>query len=54
VDEDDGNQLHLKGKVGTQSYMAPEVLAWEEGMTYAGDKSDLFSCGVILYNMVTA
>ena len=43
-EEDDENQ----GRVGTPFYLAPEL--WEKPMKY-GKKSDIWSLGVILYEM---
>jgi len=40
----------IKGIRGTQQYISPEM--WEEG-EYDGIKSDIFSLGVVLFNLVT-
>ncbi|XP_076030938.1 serine/threonine-protein kinase Chk1-like [Oratosquilla oratoria] len=45
-----GKEVELTGPVGTKPYMAPEVFrSWK----YACPPTDLWSCGVILFNMVT-
>ena len=41
---------YLKTKLGTGHYMAPEI--WEK-TPYIGQSVDIFSCGVILFIMVT-
>ena len=40
----------LIAKVGTNGYFAPEVYQEKE---YDGKKNDIWSCGVVLYNMLT-
>ncbi|XP_076038991.1 uncharacterized protein LOC143024107 [Oratosquilla oratoria] len=45
-----GEEVRLQGTVGTPAYMAPEVLS---GSTYLGPPVDLWSCGVILFNLLT-
>ena len=52
MDELDGSPIKLTGVCGTKAYMAPEVISWEAGGDYMGDKVDMFACGVILYNLV--
>ncbi|XP_076028993.1 serine/threonine-protein kinase grp-like [Oratosquilla oratoria] len=47
----DGKEVQLKGRVGTKTYMAPEVLL--KASKYSAPPTDLWSCGVILFNMVT-
>ena len=37
----------------SEKYMAPEVLALNQGSTYDGFKADVFSMGVILFIMLT-
>ncbi|XP_076030045.1 serine/threonine-protein kinase Chk1-like [Oratosquilla oratoria] len=45
-----GKEVEVTGLVGTKPYMAPEIFrSWK----YAGPPTDLWSCGVILFNMVT-
>lgn len=41
-----------KSTVGTPDYMSPEILQARDGV-YNGKKADLWSCGVVLYVMVT-
>ena len=45
-----GNILTLHGGEGTNSYRCPEI--WENG-TYDGVLADIFSLGVVLFNLVT-
>ena len=45
----DGSGL-LSTKVGTNDYMAPEI---HLGMPYEGESIDLFSCGIIMFMMLT-
>ncbi|XP_076036073.1 serine/threonine-protein kinase Chk1-like [Oratosquilla oratoria] len=45
-----GKEVRLKKRVGTRPYMAPEVL---RSRKYAGPPTDLWSCGIILFNMVS-
>ncbi|CAD8206351.1 unnamed protein product [Paramecium octaurelia] len=47
------NDPHLQFKVcGTSGYVAPEVIN-NDGLTPYGTKCDIFSCGVILYQLLT-
>lgn len=39
--------------VGTPDYLAPEVIQCEGLKNYEGQKVDVWSCGVVLYNLVT-
>ena len=43
-------EILLTGKYGTPQYMAPEV---SYGAPYSGTAADVFSCGVILFLLVT-
>ncbi|XP_076029103.1 serine/threonine-protein kinase Chk1-like [Oratosquilla oratoria] len=49
----DGEEIRLTGKVGAKSYMAPEVLQCQEGSSYLGPPVDLWSCGIVLFAMLT-
>ena len=49
VDGRDGSG-YLKTKLGTESYMAPEIHARKP---YNGASVDLFACGIILFIMFT-
>ncbi len=42
--------IDMKGKCGTAAYMAPEI--WTEDF-YNGASADVFSCGVILFLLMT-
>ncbi|XP_076042163.1 serine/threonine-protein kinase Chk1-like [Oratosquilla oratoria] len=46
-----GVEIYLSGFLGTQSYMAPELFT---GMKYRGPPIDVWACGIILFNMLTA
>ncbi|XP_076047381.1 uncharacterized protein LOC143028914 [Oratosquilla oratoria] len=46
-----GVEIYLSGFLGTQSYMAPEVFT---GKKYRGPPIDVWACGIILFNMLTA
>jgi len=39
----------LYGKYGTANYQAPEII---QGKHYSGEKVDVFSCGVCLFQLV--
>jgi serine/threonine protein kinase len=45
-----GQEVMLRTALGTQGYMAPEVVNQE---TYEGPPVDVFACGVMLFMMVT-
>ncbi|XP_076039293.1 serine/threonine-protein kinase Chk1-like [Oratosquilla oratoria] len=45
-----GEEFRLEGIVGTPAYMAPEII---RAPTYLGPPVDLWSCGVILVNLLT-
>lgn len=42
------NENLLKGREGTEEYMAPEILS---GCTYDGEMADVFSAGMVLFLM---
>ncbi|XP_076033059.1 serine/threonine-protein kinase Chk1-like [Oratosquilla oratoria] len=48
----DGREVLLSGQVGTFTYMAPEVIYTPESR-YLGPPVDLWSCGIVLFNMLT-
>ncbi|XP_076045865.1 serine/threonine-protein kinase Chk1-like [Oratosquilla oratoria] len=46
----DGREIRLRGLVGSEPYVAPEVF---KRATYLAPAVDLWSCGVVLFNMLT-
>ncbi|XP_076047412.1 serine/threonine-protein kinase Chk1-like [Oratosquilla oratoria] len=46
-----GVEVPQRGFVGTQNYMAPEIFT---GRSYRGPPVDMWACGVVLFNMLTA
>lgn len=44
---------HLSAKLGTESYMAPEILGTCKDTPYCPFKADMYSCGALLYTMLT-
>lgn len=48
--ENNGNSIILNDFLGTISYMAPQM---HKQLPYKGDKADIFSLGIILFNLVT-
>lgn len=46
-------QSAAKSRVGTVMYMAPEIIAGGTGEVYDAIRSDLWSCGVVLFTMMT-
>ena len=44
------NANNFQGQIGTEGYMAPEILANQQ---YDGKKADIFSLGQLLFNIVT-
>ena len=51
IKDNKGKPLKQKGEVGTSYYKAPEM--YKKGY-YDGEKADIFSLGVILFNLRTA
>ena len=49
----EGKKIKQKGQYGTYYYMAPEVNPKEKSIQYDGEKADIFSLGVILFNLRT-
>ncbi|XP_076047414.1 serine/threonine-protein kinase Chk1-like [Oratosquilla oratoria] len=47
-----GREVLLTGQVGTFTYMAPEVIVRPQSQ-YHGPPVDLWSCGIVLFNMLT-
>ena len=45
----ENGKILQKGIVGTKGYMAPEII---EGKDYDGEKADIFSLGVLLFNLL--
>ncbi|XP_076039400.1 serine/threonine-protein kinase Chk1-like [Oratosquilla oratoria] len=45
-----GEEIQLTGTVGSRAFMAPEVI---KSPTYDGPPADLWSCGVIFFNLTT-
>jgi len=48
--DENGRIIRLNDFVGTRGYMAPEILHLRY---YIGEKVDIFSLGVVLFNLVT-
>ena len=49
----DEQQSAPTSRVGTPAYLAPEVIVSKPGTWYDGKKADIWSCGVLLYILVT-
>jgi serine/threonine protein kinase len=50
IKNNNGRTRYQTGKVGTKEYEAPEII---KGIPYDGEKADIFSLGVILFNLRT-
>ena len=51
--KDDELQSAPTSRVGTPAYLAPEVILAQPGQKYDGKAADLWSCGVLLFVMVS-
>ncbi|GAB4815691.1 hypothetical protein N2152v2_002737 [Parachlorella kessleri] len=51
--KDENYQSAPGSRVGTPAYLAPEVISNVEGQHYDAKQADVWSCGVMLYTMVT-
>ena len=53
IKNENNEKIKMNEKVGTESYMAPEMHYLNNGNFYYGDKIDIFSCGIVLIALLT-
>ena len=53
IKDENNEKIKMNQKVGTESYMAPEMHYLNNGNFYYGDKIDIFSSGIVLIALLT-
>ena len=53
IKNENNEKIKMNQKVGTESYMAPEMHYLNNGNFYYGDKIDIFSSGIVLIALLT-